>query len=579
MHRQGTYDRQCAGMADVSSKPAKQDRCIEHIHGKVMDMLPVAVFVVDEHGSILYANPESARLFGRSLDVLSGSHIAALLSRSGFVNEDKSQPWAEFAARHINRDETWHWLRETNGAAAMRMHIARAQPESHYLVCIEELLLTEQFPEHVKGYDLLTNLPNRHMAEAHLRRLRRQLRADNDSDLLYYLLIDIDNFRHINNTLGHHVGDQVLLTAARRFSQCCSTGEFLARLESDEFVVIIQCPAETALIEILDKLIACLSEPFVLGRHHLDISATITANEYTVVEAGLMVLTLNTRTMLDQAQDATLQYQRFFTQETAQQIYKNIAIAKDIEEALDKNEFFLEYQPQVCASSGQLVGAEALIRWNHRRYGRLSPAEFVPIAEETRKIILIGDWVLQKACEQLAILKQATGRPFRISVNITPDQVQNPGFCERVFELLAMYHLDPHSLELEITETTLVSEVESVRRALSALNQRGVSIALDDFGTGYSSLSHLAQFPVSRLKIDRSFISMLPDNDHHAALVGALISMGRKMGLKVVAEGVETWAQRDWLLAQGCHELQGYLFAKPLGDTSLLARITAEGRQ
>lgn len=495
----------------------------------------------------------------------------AVLLRAQHEQFDK---WRELVTWAATRGAVWHGARD-GGDCQCRLYLLADQGGTPGYYLFAEEVREKSFPSHEKGFDLLTGLPNRLMAESYFWQQKRYINAHySPGDLLYYILIDLDEFKRINGRYGHRAGDQILLGVAQRLKHISQSHGYLARLESDEFLIILPQTVETELLSTLDDLISQMVEPFWAGSHKLNVSASVSVTAHGKGDESNLVLALSTRTIARQeGGDAA---PRYLTPKAAHDIYRLSTLTKDIDRAIRDNEFFLDYQVQLCALEGIVLGAEALIRWQHPEFGLVMPGVFVPLVEESRKSVAMGYWVLHEVCRQSQLVWERLGRRLRISVNITAEQVQEAGFCDELCAILAEHGVEPADIELEITETMLISEVDSVRQTLVWLSGKGFSIALDDFGTGYSSLSHLVQFPVSRLKIDGSFVRKLPDDKHHEAVVRAIIGMGRSLGLRVVAEGVETVAQRDWLVQEGCHELQGYLFSRPQNPEAMMAMLARE---
>lgn len=547
----------------------------------ILDHIPIAVFRLDLDGSIVWFNAAAAALLAFLPDRGRGQPVVSIFREYGFkdrtpgpvmlqAQHEKFDKWRELVTWAATRGAVWHGAREGSDCQ-FRLYLLSDADASGYYLFAEEVR-DQDFTRHEKGFDLLTGLPNRLMAESYFWQQKRYINAHYvPGQLLYYILIDLDEFKQINNRYGHRVGDQVLLAVSQRLRQAGQQRGYLARLESDEFLIIFPQAAEQELLGLLDELISQMTEPFWSGSHQLNVSASISVTSHGKGDESNLVLSLSTRSLARQECDGM----RYLTPKAAHDIYRLSTLTKDIDRAIRNNEFFLQYQLQMDASGRAVLGAEALIRWQHPDFGLVSPGVFVPLVEDSRKSAAMGYWVLREVCRQSRIIRERMDRRLRISVNITVAQVLEADFYEKLCAVLEEYGVEPADIELEITETMLISEVESVRQTLQRLSAKGISIARDDFGTGYSSLSHLVQFPVSRLKIDGSFVSQLPDDMHHGAIVRAIIGMGRSLGLRVVAEGVETAAQRDWLVAEGCHELQGFLFARPQDPEAMMAMLAS----
>jgi diguanylate cyclase (GGDEF)-like protein len=411
-------------------------------------------------------------------------------------------------------------------------------------------------------YDALTGLPNRLLF---LDRLRQAMTQANRSErLVAIMLLDLDRFKAVNDTLGHSLGDRLLTHIAERLTACVREGDTIARLGGDEFTVLIpELRHIQDAASIAQKIVEHLDRPFALNGHEVFITPSIGIAFYPFCE-DIEELLVNADTAMYEAKNLGGNNYQFYTYEMRTASHERLALESALRRALDHNELVLHYQPQLDLASGRIVGAEALIRWQHPELGLIAPADFIPLAEETGLIIPIGEWALHAACAQ-ARAWQNRGLPeLRVAVNLSARQFYQKDFVATVTDILAQTGLAARHLELELTESTLMQNTAGTVTALTELHQRGVQIAMDDFGTGYSSLSYLKRFPVDRVKIDRSFVADVITDPDDAAIVSAIIAMTRSLGLRVTAEGVETEAQINFLCEQGCHEIQGYLIGRPL---------------
>jgi diguanylate cyclase (GGDEF)-like protein len=417
-------------------------------------------------------------------------------------------------------------------------------------------------------YDTLTGLPNRRLL---LDRLRRTFvtssRSGREGALMF---IDLDKFKDINDTLGHDFGDLLLQQAAQRLESCVRKSDTVARLGGDEFVVVLedlsQQPIQAALQAkaVADKILATLNQPYLLATHEyhstLSIGATL-FNDHTQFAEELLK---RADMAMYQAKMAGRNTLRFFDPEMQDVINARIALEGDLRKALENQEFQLYYQVQVD-SSNRPFGAEALIRWIHPERGLVSPVQFIPLAEESGLILPIGQWVLETACTQLKIWEQdALTCDLILAVNISVVQFHQVDFVAQVQSLLQSHAINPTRLKLEITESLLLKNVESAIATMSALKEIGVRFSLDDFGTGYSSLQYLKRLPIDQIKIDQMFIRDIATDSSDKAIVCAIIAMAHSLNLDVIAEGVETEDQRQFLLDRGCTHYQGYLFSRPV---------------
>lgn len=425
---------------------------------------------------------------------------------------------------------------------------------------------------YLANFDLLTGLPNRalfrdRLAHALTQAERGGERGGHKGALLF---IDLDRFKTVNDTLGHGVGDELLQQVAQRLRQSVREGDTVARLGGDEFTVILEnLPSTEAVSAVAQKLMESLSRTYPLGSHEIFVTPSIGITVFPDDARDLAKLIKNADTAMYQAKEHGRNTYRFFTEEMNTRISERLDLETRLRGALGRGEFYLEYQPQWDAGRGQLFGFEALLRWRTETGRLVPPVKFIPILEETGMIVTVGEWVLRKACRWVAAFREETGVPVLIAVNLSPRQFQHADLPRVVAAALADSGLPPSALELEITEGALV-EAQSSVVTLEALRRLGVHLAVDDFGTGYSSLAYLKRFPVDTLKIDQSFIRDLTVDEDDEVITQAIISLARSLGMRVIAEGVETPAQLSLLTGRGCTLVQGYLIGRPMPPEAVL---------
>jgi diguanylate cyclase (GGDEF)-like protein/PAS domain S-box-containing protein len=433
---------------------------------------------------------------------------------------------------------------------------------------ITERKLAEEQIKHLAFYDPLTRLPNRRLLLDRLgQALASSARSRRNGGLLF---IDLDNFKTLNDTLGHDKGDLLLQQVAQRLATSLREGDTVARLGGDEFVVMLedlsgnQEEAATQTEIVGEKIRAILNQPYLLAGHEHHSTPSIGVTLFSGHQSSIEELLKQADLAMYQSKMSGRNTLRFFDPEMQAIVTARAALEVDLREAVSQHQFILYYQPQVV-SDGRLTGAEALVRWQHPRRGMVSPAEFIALAEETGLILPLGNWVLETACTQLAVW--AT-RPemahLKLAVNVSARQFRQPDFVDQVLMVLSHTGANPHRLKLELTESMLVHDVEQIIEKMFALKAKGVGFSLDDFGTGYSSLSYLKRLPLEQLKIDKSFVRDVLDDPNDAAIARTVVALAQNLGLGVIAEGVETEAQRDFLAGSGCHAYQGYLFSRPL---------------
>jgi diguanylate cyclase (GGDEF)-like protein/PAS domain S-box-containing protein len=431
-------------------------------------------------------------------------------------------------------------------------------------------LAADQRIEELSTTDGLTGLPNRRrLAERVLDAAAHARRAGEGFALL---LIDIDRFRQINDSLGHDVGDEVLRTVADRIHGCLRNSDDIARIGGDLFAVLVPGADAPAAETLARRVLNTVAQPCGVDSAQFTLTCSIGVALCPQHGRSIDDLVRHAETAMREVKDAGRANYRVHQPRAEGDLRLHMRLDHAMRQALVSGRFRLNYQPQIDLSTGQVVGAEALIRWRDPELGEVSPGQFIPVAEETGFIVAIGDWVLSQAMRQAALWHEA-GRPMPIAVNVSALQFQQPQFTDRVASMLAVSGLPAHLLELELTESILVRDADEALHRLHALSRLGVRLAIDDFGTGYSSLSYLKRFPIEKLKIDRSFVRGLPDDDSDAGIVRAILQMARALGMKVIAEGVETEPQRAFLQAEGCAQFQGFLFSPAIDSISFERRL------
>lgn len=427
----------------------------------------------------------------------------------------------------------------------------------------EQIELTKVKLNHVAHHDALTDLPNRMLLQDRLSQAIDVARRQGSH--LAVMFLDLDRFKHINDSLGHAVGDELLVSVARRLVGCVRQSDTVSRQGGDEFLMLlpdIEHAEQAALFA--QKIIAALTAPHHAGEQDLHVTVSLGISIYPDDGLDAQTLIKSADTAMYHAKDNGRNNYKFFKQEMNARAVKRQALESGLRLALERHEFVLHYQPKINLRSGVIVGVEALIRWQHPTLGMLLPAEFVSIAEGCGLILPMGRWVLREACQQAKVWRDAGLPPITIAVNTSALEFRAKDFVSNIRETLESTGLEPCHLELELTESVLMRDADSTYTVLNALASLGVKLAIDDFGTGYSSLSYLRKFPIDTLKIDQSFLTQMTDNPDDATIVSAMISMGRGLRQRVIAEGVETKEQFEFLLSQQCDEGQGYYFGRPV---------------
>jgi len=417
--------------------------------------------------------------------------------------------------------------------------------------------------EHMAYYDTLTGLPNRALF---IDRLAQALTvAQRNQQMIGALFLTLDRFKEINDTLGHAVGDRLLREAAERLKNCVSKGDTVARFEGDEFALLLtQINGTADLVEISRSINEVLKPSFLVERQDVYVTASIGISLFPVDGGDTETLLKNAGAALYRAKMQGGNHYQFYTSDMNDKAVKRLALESSLRRAVENEEFVLYYQPVLDIASKKVVGAEALVRWQHPELGLLPPGDFIPLAEDTGLILPIGVWVLRTACAQTRSWQRAGFSDLRIAVNVSARQFQDENFLETVVQTLSETELESSCLELELTESSIMQNPESVARTLQGLRTMGVKISIDDFGTGYSSLGYLKLLPLDILKLDRSFVDGAATDPDDAAMVTAIIALAHNLRLKVIAEGIETEAHLEFLRSLGCDQGQGFFLGRPM---------------
>jgi diguanylate cyclase (GGDEF)-like protein len=389
------------------------------------------------------------------------------------------------------------------------------------------------------------------------------------------LFIDLDGFKTINDVLGHSVGDLLLVEVAKRLARCASPEDTVARYGGDEFVIVSPSKASDARRSLPEAVLAALTEPMTMGGHEFFVGASIGVSAFPTDGTDAQTLLKTADIAMYAAKNRGRNCYEFYRSRMHAATDARLELSVRLRKAIHTGQLHLQYQPQVDMRNGDICGLEALARWHDEQYGEVEPAEFIKVAEASGLISLLGEWVMRTACEHAGIWRRMGLKPLRVSVNLSPLQLQRTNIVATVRRVLRETAMDPTLLELEVTESTLMRDAETVVRRLAEFRRSGISIAIDDFGIGYSSLGQLRTLPLDRIKVDRSFISGIGEGDT-GAIARSIITLADALGLAAIAEGVETIAQQEFLLAIGCFEAQGFLYSKPL-DVDAMTRLLCAG--
>ena len=430
---------------------------------------------------------------------------------------------------------------------------------------ISELKAAQIQMENLAFYDPLTGLANRRLFKNRLEKAVKSVLRSGSSMALMFL--DMDQFKRINDTLGHDAGDILLKEVSNRLSATVRENDTVSRIGGDEFTILLTDVHHTAdVLVVAEKLLLALAKPIRIKGQDIvttvSIGITLTPDDSTDVNT----LMKNADLAMYRAKELGRNNFQFFSEDMNQSILEHLSLEKEINEAINREQFSLVFQPKISLFDYSVTGVETLIRWQHPEKGMITPDRFIPVAEETGQIIEIGSWVLEQSCRQISSLIRSNVLPntAKVAVNLSARQFTDPSLLARINSVIEISQIPPHCLELEITESTLMEDVESAIQIMQEIKKIGVAIAIDDFGTGYSSLAYIKRFPIDVLKVDRSFVMDIPDDKNDMAITAAVIAMAHKLSMTVVAEGVETQEQLHFLRQNNCDEGQGYLFSRPL---------------
>ncbi len=429
--------------------------------------------------------------------------------------------------------------------------------------------------EYLAFHDKLTGLPNRSLFSQTLEQEMKEARLRQAQ--LAVLFVDLDRFKNINDTLGHTAGDTLIKEMSARLCACVGEQDSVARLGGDEFVIMATSVADSDEVAVVaQKILAAVSRPFQLHDHQFHLTASVGISVFPADGDDERLLMKNADIAMYQAKADGKNTFAFYSAALNTHSVERLAFESSLRRALEERQLELHYQPKVDCVTSKMTGVEALLRWKHPDLGMVSPARFIPVAEENGLIVPIGRWVLQTACEQHMAWRRLGHSPLRVAVNLSARQFYDDHLLADVRSILAQTGMNAGYLELEITESMLMRNVEKASEVLFAFKAMGICLALDDFGTGYSSLSNLKRFPIDMIKIDRSFIRDLPGNQEDRAITDAIIAMGRTLNMKVVAEGVETRGQIEFLRSHACDEFQGFFFSKPVPSAAITDLLSAQ---
>ncbi|MDH0648854.1 EAL domain-containing protein [Pseudomonas sp. GD03858] len=545
-----------------------------HLFQRAVEQSASAFLLVNCDGVVEYVNPSFTAITQYSTEEVQGHHLAelpALENLSELLFDSPSSlamgnSWqGEFKSRRKNLEPYW-------GQLSISKVYGDNRELTHYIGIYEDVTqskLAQQRIERLAYTDNLTNLGNR---PAFIRNLDERFARDGNTPICL-LLVDIDNFKRINDSLGHQTGDKLLISLARRLRNSLSNGGSLARFASNEFAVLLD---DTALEDgqgVAHQLLRTLDKPMFVDNQLINVTASVGLACAPLHGSDPATLMKNAGLALHKAKANGKHQVQVFTEVLNAEASYKLFVENNLRRALTQNELEVFYQPKLCLRSGRLLGLEALLRWNHPERGMIRPDQFISVAEETGLIIPIGKWVVRQACRMSQQLREAGFGNLHVAINLSPKQFSDPELVSSIGGILKEEALPPHLLELELTEGLLLEASEDTHRQLDELKALGLTLAMDDFGTGYSSLSYLKKFPIDIIKIDRSFINEIPDNQDDMEITSAVVAMAHNLKLKVVAEGIETPEQLAFLRRHRCDVGQGYLFDRPIPGRELNEKL------
>ena len=539
---------------------------------QAVEQSPNIIIITDTDARIEYVNQAFVDKTGKSLEQVIGQRPSILQSGKTplFTYEEM---WDR-----LRKGENWQGElvnRYKDGREYIELaHISPVRDAkgviTHFLSLQEDITekkRTEERIQYLAHYDVLTGLPNRVLLEERSRfSINSAKRKGTNLALIFF---DLDHFKNINDSLGHSTGDALLIELSRRLRDVLREDDVISRLGGDEFILLLSDIDEVGAEKVAEKLLHTVNQSYVIGQYDLNVSASIGIAVYPEDGEDLETLLRNADTAMYRAKQDGRNNFRFFTQEMQARSGRHLELVNALRYALERDQLQVVYQPQIELQSGRVLGVEALLRWYHPEMGSVSPAEFIPVAEETGLILAIGEWVLRTAVSQIKSWHEQGWNTLSVAVNLSAIQFRHTDLPGTVSQILRESQLAANFLELELTEGVAMIDPSGAIAIMNDLHQRGVRMAIDDFGTGYSSLSYLKKFKVSKLKIDQTFVRDISSDPEDKAIISAVISMARSLGMRTIAEGVETDEQLAFLRAHQCDEVQGYLFARPLSAAQL----------
>lgn len=563
---------------DITERKASERMLEEsrYRYKSLFDHNPDLVCSFDLDGTFVTINPATEKLTGYSANQLMGracSHLLAVGSMIGLVRY--------FVQARKGVSSSFELAIKHKRGSIVDLHIRLVPIVIDNQIVgvfaigkdITEHKQAEETINHMAYHDALTDLPNRRLFTDQL--ITGMAQAERGNYKLAVLFLDLDRFKYINDSLGYSFGDNLLQTVSVRLRQCIGANGTVARMGGDEFTVLLPVVTdENDVVQTAESIIEAINKPILIEGRECSVTTSIGISLFPDDGGDAQTLMMNADAAMYRSKETNRNTYEFFNPAMSKQASERLAVEQELRKALERNELLLMYQPQLNFELGQITGVEALVRWQHPTRGMVPPGEFIPLAEETGMIVPIGEWVLRTACRQNQAWQNAGYRPMRVAVNLSAYQFKQSNIVQKVDEILKETGLKPEYLELEITESIAIQDADHVIETLYELKRLGIQISIDDFGTGYSSLSYLRDFPINRLKIDKSFVNDISAGDGDAVIAASIIAMARSLNLEVIAEGVETEKQFEFLRSKGCDEMQGYYFSKPLQAEIITDRLS-----
>jgi diguanylate cyclase (GGDEF)-like protein/PAS domain S-box-containing protein len=563
----------------------------ERLRSAIIESSSFSIIATDKNGMIISMNKAAQRMLWYEEDELVGKTTPVIIhdkdeiimrakelsNELGRTIEPGFEVFITQTADNLSDEREWTYIRKDGSRFPVKLTVTELRDDFSSVVGylgvaydISEQKRTEEYIRHIALHDVLTGLPNRALFDDRVKVAVEA--AKRDKQKFAIALLDLDHFKHVNDSLGHHIGDKLLEEVSLRLLASVRPSDTVARMGGDEFAFVlpnITHPEGTALV--MEKIVKAFKPVVDASNHKIYISASIGACAYPDDGIDLPTLLRNADTAMYRAKELGRNNFQIFNKEMEQKATQRLKLENELREALDNRVLELFYQPQIDVESREIVGVEALLRWQIKPGAYIPPMEFIPIAEDSGLIIPMGEWVINKACEQAALFQKSLGKPIRMAVNISPIQLKHKRLVSCIENAIATHGIKPEDFEIEITESVMMGDIENSVLVLRNLRSIGIRVALDDFGTGYSSLSYLNRFPVDRIKIDQSFVKNITTSAEDASLAKAIISMAKTLDIPTIAEGIETEEHYNFIKAAGCDEAQGYYLGKPMSADAILS--------